>query len=651
MKKIYLLPLLLLTTLAGCSSNSNPSNGMINDFESYQELSLMKFPSKSHADRAKIELSDQCVTHGNKSMKLTNYFGTSFEMHHFFTNTSSGKMDGANIKSINIDVYNDSLFDTTAKIIIYNNESLDILLEKEFDIIKDEFNHLSFELSKIALDNNKDTLISSSLLLYTPETDYDNKVGYTFYIDNWHAEIGSEMTEEDITYKEIVDKVKADIDALPETSNIQLSDYDRLNEVALAIDKIPGLYKRIVPNINDFNAKTAAFYALKKATNTPTGKHDTFIPTTEFYGTSSIYTHLNTKASIFFSDAWKDEEAVVGSTKIEFSGSVHSYFKFDPLVNLQGYDFMFSTIHNETGHYVRIWFSYFNNIYVDVHDGETITFKVGAREIAGQEFFVIDQLKSPNDGTIVPASGTLFFGTTYLTGGSIEEKIALMQYAFDNLPTIDELGDDEDKHVDNMCFMTTARTLYNELGQYLDDVVTSTQIELLETLESHYRSAGYVSLQNGYDSGFTKYFYGSEVEPIKGVKNERFGFVSGFRINNDPTNVDGTIIEQAVTYSTEPNVAPSSNGYVVSIYNPTNNPANVIIRNTEWNWEIYDPFYTRAVLQPKAWTKLEINPTVLSSDASPDGRIAIFLNALNEGGNTLVGDWLVSSLIGIPRTI
>ena len=132
-------------------------------------------------------------------------------------------------------------------------------------------------------------------------------------------------------------------------------------------------------------------------------------------------------------------------------------------------------------------------------------------------------------------------------------------------------------------------------------------------LEIRYKNAGYVSLQSGYDSGFAKYFYGNEVDPVKGIKDDRFGFVSGFKINNDPLNADGTVIEQAVTFTTEPSAQPSSNGYVIYAYNPTNNPVNVTIRNTEWNWEIYDSYYTREVLAPKTWTKLEINSILLSS--------------------------------------
>ena len=66
-------------SLGGCKSNKSSKSGdvMINDFETMEQLSLMKFPFPKHADRGRIDLVKAHATHGEKSMKYSNDYGTS----------------------------------------------------------------------------------------------------------------------------------------------------------------------------------------------------------------------------------------------------------------------------------------------------------------------------------------------------------------------------------------------------------------------------------------------------------------------------------------------------------------------------------------------------------------------------------------------
>ena len=205
--KLFLLALLPFLALASCNqkASGNKDTIMVNDFENLDQLALLKFPFPRHADRGRIDLVSEHATHGDKALKYYNEYGTSIEMGHYFTNIAGGEIDISNMKSMEIDVFNASVFDTSCAVTFYATEDMDAILTESFSLKKDELTHISFELSKIALEYNYENIYCVTLRLLTPNTDYDRGIGYTFFVDNWHVKMGSEYTEEDLKYKPIID--------------------------------------------------------------------------------------------------------------------------------------------------------------------------------------------------------------------------------------------------------------------------------------------------------------------------------------------------------------------------------------------------------------------------------------------------------------
>ena len=141
-----------------------------------------------------------------------------------------------------------------------------------------------------------------------------------------------------------------------------------------------------------------------------------------------------------------------------------------------------------------------------------------------------------------------------------------MRYAFAHLPTVESLGTDEDKHIKNISYVTTARSLYDDIGEYYPEEVTQEQLNLLKALEKHYEAAGYISHYSGYNASLSKYFYGTDVESVKGSKDDTYGFVTKVNIPKNTLSGGGTAYEQALSYANDAIGEPTAEGYVLNIY-------------------------------------------------------------------------------------
>ena len=133
--KSLILTLLASTLLLGCQNAKDKSESiekkdlyMINDFESIEQLSLMKFPSPTHHNRGRMELSEEHVTNGQKSLKYYNEYGNEIEMCHYFDHIVDEGIDIIDIKSIELDIYNDSDFDTTGALFMCANDDLSTVI-------------------------------------------------------------------------------------------------------------------------------------------------------------------------------------------------------------------------------------------------------------------------------------------------------------------------------------------------------------------------------------------------------------------------------------------------------------------------------------------------------------------------------------------
>ncbi|MCQ2742538.1 MAG: hypothetical protein MJ239_04490 [Bacilli bacterium] len=622
------------------SKHKDGDECLINDFETESDLAMMRFPYPVHEARGKFELSDQHVTHGSKSVKFTNIYNSSFEMQHFFAHCASGSIDPSNVKSIEIDIYNDSPYDTSAAFTIYNNVELDILLQATFDLPKQEMTHVVFPLSKIALDFNAKTVVSSSLTLYTPNTDYDKFVGYTFYLDNWKATMGGEYTEEDKKYQPKINSITEKISALPKQDSISLKDEAALEEIAKDYCSLPDLYRRIVPNYSEYKAKLSAFTDLKLASMPLSPVRNVYMAMNEFYGSTQLIPTASTAAEVFFDDSVKLNAGDKGSTKVIFSGTMHSQFNFHSPISTNGYDNVHFTVKNETGHYTRVWINYASLIYFDMEEGETADFVMSASLFGAQDFWVIDQVKAKGDGTVVAGTGSIYIGEIYCTGRSEEERKAELSEAFNHLPDPEALVNKDDI-IPHLSTIEMARKRYDESPDDIKQTISNTLYSRLLALENKRDVGGYGIAFNASKYPYNRYYYGENFETLTGVLDDAYGYVQKV-ILNDPRS-DAGVPEQAIGFTDE--IRGSYLGYQMAIYNPTESPVNCVVRNTNWDWDKYESYFTYATLLPGQWNVINIKPELLR--ISTDGKAAIFLS--NPEMISLRGEWKISSLFGLPH--
>ena len=632
-------------SLGGCKSNKSSKSGdvMINDFETMEQLSLMKFPFPKHADRGRIDLVKAHATHGEKSMKYSNDYGTSLEMCHYFSHIVDGKIDISNIKSIDVDIYNASAFDTSCTFIIYSGEEMNTLLSQDFELKKDTSTHISFAISKVALDYNYESIICSSLRLYAPETNYNLGIGYTFYIDNWHAVMGSEYTEEDNLHRQTIEQVKNRIDNLPQPSNISSSDGKELEEIANLIDQLPDLYRSVIPNLNKYQETVDEYYSRVVSNESINYDKNDYLGLDKFYGTAQLKPDNGVKADVLYSkEPWEGNE-FEGSTKVIFRGSSDNRFIYKSAVDLNDFDFVHVTIHNATNHYIRMWFSYASNLFLQFAPGETVTASFAAELIAEQPYWTIDHIRSQTDGAILSGSGEMYFGNIYVTGRSEKTLQEQMQYIFGKLPSVDSLTTEE-SYLHALTAIKTARYLYDRVED--QSTVTSEQVALLEQLETKAATNGYGVAYNAYDGAMTRFSsYGQDFSAKVAQKDETFGYVSTANIAVNPAHP--TIAgrhEQAFTFASNTETKNTYERYVIYVYNPTIFNLHLIVRCTNWDWNQYSQYFIETEIR-RGWNKIDIHPELFM--VSEDRKVSLYVDDYSRDYD-MTGEWMFSSLFGVP---
>ena len=652
MNKKLLLLLSLVPFLVLPSCKNEKQNGskqdyvMVNDFESLDELSLMKFPFPKHADRGRFDLSNNHVTHGNKSLKYSNIYGSYIEMCHFFDHFSGGDIDIANVKSIELDIFNDSDFDSSCSFMIYSTDEMNVLLTDSFDLKKGENTHLSFPLSKIALEFNANEIRSTSLKIYTPNTDYERGIGYTFYLDNWYAKLGSEYTEQDNLNRGDIEKIKNAIDALPNPKSISLSNDKDLLNIARDIDKLSDLYRRVIPNIGKYREAVEEYRILYDMSEEIDYDRNDFLHTDKFFGYSQLVPFSDTRAEVIYSEDKYEGKVGLGSTKIIFAGSDDSNFQFVSNVKLSDFDFIHFTIYNATDNLVRVWFSYVNEIFVDIPSKTLVTPSFAASTLSGQYYWAIHHLRSQYDSTRLPAYGSVYFGPVYVTGRSQETLSTQMQYIFSKLPNVSEVNS-EDAYTRFVPMIKTARQLYNAV---LDkSVLTEEETQRFYDLEDLISNSGYSVGYNSYDGSLMRFStYGENFTGYSGIQDPFFGYVSGADITNCPPHQDvPTLHEQAITFTDDMKFDINAGGYVIYIFNPTPHPFNLIVRTTDWDWEKYGHLFVYQTLE-NGWNKVEMKTDLLK--ASEDHKVAFFISD-NGSDLDMTGVWKFTSLVAVPRSI
>ena len=643
-KKYLLIPLLIALSLGGCKNHkSKGGEVMINDFETFEQLSLMKFPFPKHADRGRIDLVNEHATHGERAMRYSNDYGTSLEMCHYFDHIVDESVDIRNIKSIDLDIFNASAFDTSCTFIIYSGKEMNTLLSQDFELKKDQMTHVSFALSKVALEFNYESIICSSLRLYAPETNYNLGIGYTFYIDNWHAVMGSEYTQEDNQYRKTVEEVKDRIDALPEANSISSSDGNELEGIANLIDGLPDLYRSVIPNMKNYQEAVDSYYSKVAAQETINYDKNTYLGLDKFYGIAQLQPDNGVKADVLYTkESWEGNE-FEGSTKIIFRGSSDNRFIYKSNIDLEDFDFVHFTIRNATNHVIRMWFSYVSGVSLQFAPGETVTATFPAKAIAEQPFWSIDHIRSQSDGAILAGSGEMYFSNVYVTGRSEKTLQEHMQYVFGRLPSVESLTDEE-SILNALTSIKTARYLYDRVED--QNTVTSEQVALLRALEVKVGTDGYGVAYNAYDGAMTRFSsYGVDFAAKVAQKDERFGYVSVANIVTNP--VHPTITgrhEQAFTFTSDTDTRGNYQRYVLYIYNPTIFNLHLLVRCTNWEWDLYSQYFTDVEIN-RGWNKIDIHPELFM--VSDDHKVSIYVDDYSRDCD-MTGEWMFSSLFGVP---
>ena len=670
-KKSLLATLLCVFSLVGCTptpssepsepsqdtpSNSEPSYAdygdtyIVNSFETNKELSFMKFPYRDHSNRGLFEFSNEHVTEGNRSIKYTNTHGTSIEMAHYFSDMPRGLVRIKDIKSVELDIFNASDFDSTATLIIYSTKDMVNLLNCTYTLRKGESTHLSFPLSKIALEYNADTIICTSLRLSLDKTDYNKGIGYTFYLDNWSFAIGSEYTPEDLENKTQIDSIKAKIDNLPGAEYISFEDRDDLYDVAKEISLLPDLYRKVIPNYNAFQDCLRTYYSLYSSENSVDYDLNSFMEFNEFFGSILLKPDANTKADVYYSeDVWennvdRDGNTLLGSTKITFSGTRDNKFTYNSRINLSDFDFATFKIHNGSSNYIRIWFSYKNDVFLDVPSGETVDATFPTDDLVDQSYWAIMHHASKTQTNIISSSGSIYFGYSYVKGRSEETLQADLAYALSKLPTVESVVDEED-FFSMLSPTVSARQLFYEVSDASS--VSDEQYELMNNLEQLAKDNNYHLAYNAYDSSMVKFSYGIDFE-AGFDRDERFGFVSTALINTNPIHQqDANKVEQGFTFSNNVDFTFNTHGdYTMFIYNPTNYIFTCTARST--NWDYWNTLTSTIECVP-GWNRLDFPSKMF--EVSSDGKICILMNggtASNPVDMSSQTPWRFSSLFRLP---
>ena len=343
------------------------------------------------------------------------------------------------------------------------------------------------------------------------------------------------------------------------------------------------------------------------------------------------------------------EYAAMGGKKslgFNFAGSDDSNFQFVSNVKLSDFDFIHFTIYNATDNLVRVWFSYANEIFVDIPSKTLATPSFAASTLSGQYYWAIHHLRSQYDSTRLPAYGSVYFGPVYVTGRSQETLSTQMQYIFSKLPNVSEVNS-EDAYTRFVPMIKTARQLYNAV---LDkSVLSEEEIQRFYDLEDLISNSGYSVGYNSYDGSLMRFStYGENFTGYSGIQDPFFGYVSGADITNCPPHQDvPTLHEQAITFTDDMKLDINAGGYVIYIFNPTPHPFNLIVRTTDWDWEKYGHLFVYQTLE-NGWNKVEMKTDLLK--ASEDHKVAFFIS---DSGSDLdmTGIWKFTSLVAVPRSI
>ena len=649
-KKLLLLPLIASCLLGSCG-NKKPSEIMINDFESIQQLTLMKFPFPSHQNRGRMDLSTEHVTSGERSLKYFNDHGSSIEMAHYFTHTVGGKINISDIKSIEVDIYNDSEFDTSCTFTIYATKEMNSLLTQTYELKKGVSTHISFPLSKIALEYNANNIICSSLTLLTPNTDYNKGIGYTFYIDSWKAKMGAELTEQDKLYKPVMEEIRTKIDALPAAGSLMLTDDEKLHEIALLITELPDLYRRVIPNIEKYKETVEEYYDIYNASTKIDYDRNTFLAFDKFFGITQFDIDPITNASVSYTEkSWSGNEGR-GSTEILFAGSLYNKFNYKSEVDLNDFDFIHIKAHNASNNHIRIWVSYTNGLFLDVPAGRTSEGSFAATSLTTQYFWEIVHLRSATNGAVIPASGALYFSEVYVTGRSQTTLQDHIQHAFAQLPSVEDLTNEE-SILNSMTAIKTAVELYSSIED--KSTITQEQLTNLYALEAKVDELGYGLCYNAFDNPMKRFStYGQDfgASLMKDPTN-RFGFVSAAHISVPPVHPDDpNRHEQSFTFAGKTLVKESYKGYVMYMYNPTEHDISYrvisYVSQNDWGWGEIESLFTSGTAKP-GWNKIEVKKELIM--ACDDRVFAVNIDDASQNLD-VTGDWLFSSLFGIPRSI
>lgn len=648
MKNRNLLSLLLIPLLlVGCNkkqTENKPTEMVVNDFESIEQLRLMKFPSPYHGNRGRMELSEEHVTRGNKSLKYYNEYGTFIEVCHYFDHIVDSGIDVSDIKSIEIDIYNDSDFDTSGALYICANDDLTSILSFDFELMKKEMNHISFPLSKVAIEFNAENIRTTSLKLFTPNTDYDQNVFYTFYLDNWVAKMGSEYTEVDKQYNAIIANIKSKIENLPSATSIKESDREALQEIGDLIDSLPDIYRGAVPNISSYRTAVNGYNNYLVENQTINYDRNSFMDLDKFYGIAQLKPDNGVKLEVLYThDDWEGNSDD-GSTKVIFQGSTTNRLVYNGNVELAKFDTLFLTIHNSSQNLVRIWLSYANHVYFDIAPNKTKTTAIPANLIAGQAFWSVDHLNysTGKAGALVPSSGVIYFGKSYVIGRSQETLLAQMNHAFNTMPELSALTN-EDAYLKGLTSIDTARKLYEQIED--KSQISVDKLSKLSALEEKYEQDGYGMSCSVYDAAIHRFEFGEEFVGDPGIIDNDYGFVSVAHITENLPNGTNTAFEQGFTYSGDVAISNQFKGYVFYVYSPLSKQVNLTVRTSNWNnWASY---YVEKQIS-SGWNKIEV-PQLIVND-STENKFAIMVHDSYPNGD-LRGDWKFTSLFGVPRVI
>ena len=650
-KRILLLPLMLSMLTTSCANNNTPQPAddgviMMNSFEDMSQLSLMKFPFPKHSDRGRFDLSDEHVTHGKKSLKYTNDYGNYVEVCHYFTNLLEPGIDTSDIKSIELDIFNDSDFDSTCSLMIYATEDMSTLLTQSFDLKAKEMTHISFELSKVAIEFNYESMICSSLKLYTLNTNYDKGIGYTYYLDNWHAVMGSSYTEEDLLYKPVLDDIKARIDTLPRSENITTDHTETLKGIAKDISVLPDLYRRAVPNITHYNEALQGYYNYMCAITTIDYDLNTFLKLNEFYGSVQLQPDVDTSADVFYcEEVWPGESEARGCTKIAFGGNIDNKFIYNSEANLNDFDFINFKIYNGSNNKIRVWVSYGSNAYFDIEPGTVREAKFSSRLLANQFFWAFLHLRGASDDTVINSSGYVLIDEVYVTGRSQETRKNQLLATLNKLPALNSINT-EDDYIKAITTVKTAKQLFNDVLDKSD--LDQSKINLLYALEDKIDHAGYGLAYNAYSDPMKRLDYGEDFDASTAKEDAEFGYVSVAHMKGCPSHPDSEIThEQGFSFANATDTSGNYGGFIIYIFNPTQDIYHFSVRDTSWKWDTTYPFWTNIDVVP-GWNKIEITLEVIT--ASDDKKV-MFLANDKSLDNDFAGDWLFSSLVGVPRKL